>query len=189
MNIVFIRFAVVVVTLLIVFISKDIWVIGLLLFISLLVILSSAKTRKAFTNQWKFFAITASLIFLLNTFFLPIPFEERLEISTFAVIRILTITLSSFWFTTVSTPSEFLHLFRFTPRIFQLAVTITFSLIPIIIVEFKTIQNTQRARGVSYSGFHFWKSMQSSIVPLLYRTLLRAEQMARSLESRGWQGK
>ncbi|MBU1500289.1 energy-coupling factor transporter transmembrane protein EcfT, partial [Patescibacteria group bacterium] len=70
--------------------------------------------------------------------------------------------------------------FNFLPKTFNFMLTITFSLIPVIFQEAKTIILLQKCRG-----YHSLNPLPI-IIPLLHRTLKRSEQIALTMASRGY---
>lgn len=115
---------------------------------------------------------------LLNT---SAPLMERVYIGVIASLRIMSLSLLVFLFTESTSVSDIVGALSFFPKQIRLALTISISLIPAILKEAQSIRLVQQSRGYHSMGiFPF-------IIPLLSRTLIRAEHIAVSLETRGYQ--
>jgi energy-coupling factor transporter transmembrane protein EcfT len=66
---------------------------------------------------------------------------------------------------------------------------ITFNMIPTILSESEKIVIVQRCRGYQSRSFNIFGNILPVIIPLLHRTLRRAEQLSLVLLSRGYDEK
>jgi energy-coupling factor transporter transmembrane protein EcfT len=73
------------------------------------------------------------------------------------------------------------------PKKLCLMLTISFALIPAILRESSMIRMVQQTRGLDTKGVKVVSGILALIIPLLSRTLLRAEHIAMTLETRGYQ--
>lgn len=95
-----------------------------------------------------------------------------------SVLKITTLSLLVFYYTATTSVSQIVKTFSFLPQSWQLMLTITLSLIPVIFAEAQKIKLIQISRG--YRN----KNPLPLIIPLLHRTLSRAEQLALVIETR-----
>ena len=97
----------------------------------------------------------------------------------------MTLSLLVFLFSQTTSPSSLMHSLSFLPTKFRLVFTISLSLIPILIREAGGIRRAQESRGLTPQWKHPFGSVIPLIVPLLHRTLTRAEHIAMVLQVRG----
>ena len=97
-----------------------------------------------------------------------------------AALKILSLSLLVFLYTSTTSINQISLAFNFLPKNFNFMLTITFSLIPVIFQEAKTIILLQKCRG-----YHSLNPLPV-IIPLLHRTLKRSEQIALTMSSRGY---
>lgn len=97
-----------------------------------------------------------------------------------AAIKILSLSLLVFLYTATTSINQIIQTFNFLPKNFNFMLTVTFSLIPVIFQEAKTIILLQKSRG-----YHRLNPLPI-IIPLLHRTLKRSEQIALTMASRGY---
>ena len=147
-----------------IFISNPYWLIGLLI----LTLTLSPKTT--LLSRLKPLLFINALIILLQL--------RHLNTAILAALRITTLSLMVFYYTATTSASQIVKNFYFLPKAWQLMLTITFSLIPVIFSEAKKISLVQKSRG--YKN----KNPFPVIIPLLHRTLQRAEQLALVIETR-----
>jgi energy-coupling factor transporter transmembrane protein EcfT len=110
-----------------------------------------------------------------------VPIYERLLIGSLTTLRLVSLSLLVFIFTETTSPSSIVSALSFLPNNVTLMLTISFSLIPAILQEVSAIRIAQQARG-AHSG-----SIIPVLVPLLNRTLTRAEHIAIVLQTRGFE--
>ncbi len=107
-------------------------------------------------------------------------FSVRLVQGLTAALKILSLSLLVFLYTSTTSLTQISRTFSFLPKNFNFMLTITFSLIPVIFQEAKTIILLQKCRG-----YHRFNPLPV-IIPLLHRTLKRSEQIALTMASRGY---
>lgn len=103
-----------------------------------------------------------------------------------AALRLLSLSLLVFLFTETTSVTEIVAAFSFLPPKLNLMITISFSLIPVILKEISTIRIAQQSRGLQLKGRYMFRSILPILIPLLGRTLARAEQIAIVLQTRGF---
>jgi energy-coupling factor transporter transmembrane protein EcfT len=103
----------------------------------------------------------------------------RLLVGGMTALRLISLSLLVLLFTETTSPSEIVAALSFLPKRASLMITISFSLIPVILQEISAIRVAQKARGASHSLFPI-------LIPLLNRTLTRAEHIAIVLQTRGF---
>jgi len=120
---------------------------------------------------------------LFLTIALVITFQAislRLLQGLTAALKILSLSLLVFLYTSTTSISQISRTLNFLPKTFNFMLTITLSLIPVIFQEAKTIILLQKCRG-----YHSLNPLPV-IIPLLHRTLKRSEQIALTMASRGY---
>jgi energy-coupling factor transport system permease protein len=100
--------------------------------------------------------------------------------------KILLLSLLVFVFTQTTSVSSIVQLFWFVPKHVRLMISMSFALVPVILSEIDYIRVAQLSRGLVSSGIYAWRAIIPILVPILNRTLTRAEQLAIVLESRGY---
>jgi energy-coupling factor transporter transmembrane protein EcfT len=128
-------------------------------------------------------SIKSRLTPLLFTVALVIIFQAfslRLLQGLTAALKILSLSLLVFLYTSTTSISQISQTLNFLPKNFNFMLTITFSLIPVIFQEAKTIILLQKCRG-----YHSLNPLPV-IIPLLHRALKRSEQIALTMSSRGY---
>lgn len=93
-----------------------------------------------------------------------------------AGLKIVNVSLAALTYTTFTSVREITQTWNFLGKKGSLLITLTFNLIPIILKEAKDISLIQNSRGRKLI------TPFPVIVPLLHRTLRRAEQLALVLE-------
>lgn len=156
------------------------------IFLMTLITLFGIKHRLRI-RYFKPLILTVFMVMVFQLVFnIGIPLYERLLLSFTAASRILTLSTLVFIFSAVTSPLEILSVLGFLPPSIRLAITITFSLIPIIFIEADSIRTVQTSRGFKSS----WNPISAFIpliIPLLHRTLRRAEHLALTMEARGYE--
>ena len=103
-----------------------------------------------------------------------------------AAIKIMDISLLVFLYTSVTSASEIITVFSFLPRQLQLVLMTTLGLIPVIFAEYEKIELVQKSRGMMTSRFNFAANILPVVIPLIHRTLKRAEQLSLVISARGY---
>jgi energy-coupling factor transporter transmembrane protein EcfT len=110
-----------------------------------------------------------------------LPIQEQLLIGSVTAFRLVSLSLLVLLFTETTSPSSIVAALSFLPKQLILMLTISFSLIPAILQEITAIRIAQQARGL-HKGY-----ILPVLVPLLNRTLTRAEHIAIVLQTRGFE--
>ncbi len=114
---------------------------------------------------------------------------DRLLLGIAHATKLLALSLLVFQFTQTTSANSLVRVFSFLPPKIVLLLTISFSLVPVMIREIDAIQIAQKSKGLQFQGLQAWRSFIPVIVPLLNRTLTRAQQIAIVLEIRGFENK
>jgi energy-coupling factor transporter transmembrane protein EcfT len=135
------------------------------------------------------FLFVAALVIPAQLIFSPdIPLMNRIIEGSIVMLRLISLSLVVFLFIETTSMSQIINALPFFPKQILLMLTISFSLIPVIVAETAKIRMVQATRGLRTSGFSFFRSIIPVLVPLLSRTLSRAEHIAMVIESRGFEG-
>ena len=152
------------------------------LFILLLIILRIVPTKRPILERLKLLIPIGLLIFLFQIVFnqsLTLP--ERFLFGYLVFLRIVLVSLLVLLFTSLTSPKEIVSAFSFLPQQFQLLLMITFYLIPLIFDEWEKILLVQKSRGLGKGNFI------PVLIPLLHRIFQRAETLALTVVSRGYE--
>jgi energy-coupling factor transporter transmembrane protein EcfT len=112
---------------------------------------------------------------------------HRLLIGCLAALRLIALSLLVLLFTETTSASQIISSLSFLPEKVVLMLTISFSLIPTIFQEISAIRIAQQARGFSPRGINMLRSIFPILIPLLNRTLTRAEHIAIILQTKGFE--
>jgi len=146
---------------------------------------SWSKTIKRFLS----ICLVASFVILFQVVFnASVPLLARLSLGILAAVRIISLSLLVFIFAETTSVSDIARAFSFLPKQISLLLTISLALIPSILLESQSIRLAQQARGYSMKGWNIVRGFVPLVIPLLSRTLVRAERIAMVLESRGYNG-
>lgn len=143
-----------------------------------IIVVSGAKIRRG-SYKSRLLAIVG--VALLVVVFQGIQNHLLLGIAT--AIRLISLSLLVLLFTETTSPSSIVAALSFLPKNISLMLTISFSLIPAILQEISAIRIAQQARGFSSKGIKIFPVL----IPLLNRTLSRAEHIAIVLQTRGFE--
>jgi energy-coupling factor transporter transmembrane protein EcfT len=135
----------------------------------------------------KALSILAVMLMLFNL--LPLldePLNDRALRGGLAAAKLVGISLSVFLFVTTTSLATILRAFSFLPTSWQLMLTIALSLLPAVMQELRTIIAAQKSRGFSPSLLRLIPTITATALPLLFRTLLRAEHIAMVIVARGF---
>jgi len=151
------------------------------LFIIFLLLFTLLSLKQSVFSRLKPLFFTLMLLFLFQLLLNQSQsISIRLAQAFTSGLKILNLSLLVFYYTTTHSSSQISQAFSFLPRSGRLILTLTFSLIPLILKEAKTILFLQKSRG-----YHSHNPLPL-IIPLLHRTFTRSEQIALSLTSRGY---
>lgn len=147
----------------------------------ILLILTLKTNLSSLANRLLPLFFTIVLLILFQLFFNSSQtYSVRLLQGFTAAIKILSLSLLVFLYTATTSITQISQALNFLPKNFSFMLTITFSLIPVIFQEAKTIILLQKCRG-----YHNLNPLPI-IIPLLHRTLKRSEQIALTMSSRGY---
>jgi len=155
------------------------WLFACLLILLLANIFNSALSQ--LKNRLTPLLLTVVLLIIFQLLFNSSQtYSVRWLQSLTAAIKILSLSLLVFLYTATTSINQISQTLNFLPKTFNFMLTITFSLIPVIFQEAKTIILLQKCRG--------YKNLNPLpiIIPLLHRTLKRSEQIALTMTSRGY---
>jgi energy-coupling factor transport system permease protein len=111
---------------------------------------------------------------------------QRIYLGLASSTRLLALSLLVFLFAQTTSVSRIIEALSFLPGNVRLMITISFALIPAIMQETTAIRMAQQARGLRHQGIHIMRSLLPLLIPLLNRTLSRAEHIAMIMEARGY---
>ncbi len=160
-------------------------ILGIFVVVTFISIIRSSRIQVK-TRLLSLGVVSASVIIFQVVCNGSVSMQERLLLGSESALRIMTLSLLVFLFTETTSVSEIMSAFSFLPQKMRLMMTISFSLIPVITREIHTIRIAQQARGFQPRGVHVVRTVFPIIIPLLYRTLARAEHIAMVLETRGF---
>jgi energy-coupling factor transporter transmembrane protein EcfT len=129
--------------------------------------------------------LKSRLIAIVGVSLLVVVFQaiqNRLLLGIITAIRLISLSLLVLLFTETTSASAIVSALSFLPKKITLMLTISFSLIPAILQEISAIRIAQQARGFSPRGINIFPVL----IPLLNRTLTRAEHIAIVLQTRGY---
>lgn len=131
--------------------------------------------------------IVSLLVVLFQVIFnFTIPLPERFLIGLMTASRLIALSMIVLLFTETTSVSAIVDAFSFLPRKFCLMMTISFALLPTLMREVQMIQLMQQVRGLRANNFNPFRTFLPIIIPLLHRTLTRAEHIAITLETKGF---
>lgn len=161
---------------------------GLLFYFVLILVLMGVIYRCGLGSQLipslRSYAILSVLLFAANFWA-----TRNLDLSLLVVERlVLFVELFSIISLTTSPEDLGAALFKLgLPYTFVLAFTMSLRFLPTVSAELKSIEDSQRARGLELDKGGFIERLRRYVpilVPLLVNTILRAEQVAEAMESK-----
>jgi energy-coupling factor transport system permease protein len=165
---------------------RDIRVIGVLFAATLVLFIICSQAVNLTKRLMPLLTISLFVLCFQVIFNQAIPLTMRIGVGLTTGIKIMTLSLAVFLFSLTTSPSNLLWAFSFLPYTFRLTLTISLSLLPILLKEIGEVKRAQQARGFRTSLRKPFSSLIPIIVPLLHRTLSRAEHIAMVLETRGY---
>lgn len=165
---------------------KQWFILFFLLFFLVISTLLFKPKKKLLTRIYPLLFIAFLVILFQAICNTSVSFSTRIINGATAALKIITLSMLVFFYTSTTSPSEIVTTFSFLPKKLQLMLTITFSLIPAILEEAQKIILIQNARGINSRSLNPAKSIFPIIIPLLHRTLKRAEQIAVVSQARGY---
>ena len=154
------------------------------------VVFLTALTKSSINRNGRYTSIgvvSLGIILFQLLFNWSIPIYFRLLAGALAALRIVTLSLMVFLFTETTSVSDIVAALSFLPKKVCLMLTISFALIPAILKESAVIRMVQQTRGLESKGLKGLTNLAAIIIPLVSRTLIRAEHIAMTLETRGYQ--
>ncbi len=131
--------------------------------------------------------ITCFVLLFQLLFHTGVSIQERLIEGAMASLRIISLSLLVFLFSETTSLSSLASSISFMPRDVRLMITISLALLPAILYEFSIIRMVQETRGYQPRAINVFRSFFPVIIPLLNRTLSRAEHIAIVLQTRGFE--
>ena len=166
--------------------SRNLLIIAFLALIISLFSLLDKKTQKNIAKRIKpLFFISLLIMGFQLIFNTTVDTHTRLYLGIFQGIKIYSLSMLVFVYTSKTGASQILKGLNFLPKKVQLVLTITLSLLPIILDEAEKIRLVQKARGYQSSLINPLKSIFPLIIPLIHRTLRRTEQISLVMQTKG----
>lgn len=165
---------------------KDFRILTFLLFALLTSVAIFRLKTRLFPRLTSLFSISLLIILFNLIFNTAVSPVSRILLGSMAATRILILSIMVFLYTSFTSPAEIIFALSFLPKSIQLMLTITLSLIPLIASESQKIMLVQSTRGYHSRSFNPVKNIIPIIIPLIHRTLNRAERIATVLETRGF---
>lgn len=157
-----------------------------LLFTFTLIFLVSIRKTYIMKERVIFFLTVAVLIIISQLLISQsLSTLQRVITGLNYVVRIWSLSLIVFLFTATTSPHNIISIFSFLPKPLQLMLTMTLSLIPVISREYKNISLVQKSKGLDQNK-NIFKRIFPVIIPLLHRILIRSQQIALVMESKGY---
>lgn len=165
---------------------KNIYILSILAFFIFIVSLIIDQKKKLLSRIY-LLMITGVLIITVQIFFnTSLSVSERLTQGLMAFLKIFSLSMLVFIFTSYVSINQIIKILTFLPPKIQLIFIITFSIISSIFAEAQKILLVQNSRGHNTKSLNIFKAFLPFIIPLLHKTLHRAEQISITLESRGY---
>ncbi|HUD19142.1 MAG TPA: energy-coupling factor transporter transmembrane component T [Patescibacteria group bacterium] len=156
--------------------------------ISIGILSAFTKSRASRRSRYTSIAVVAVFILFFQLLFnQSVPVVQRMLIGIIASLRVISLSFMVFLFTETTSVFDIVSALSFLPKKLCLMLTISFALIPAILRESSMIRMVQQTRGLDTKGVKVVSGILALIIPLLSRTLLRAEHIAMTLETRGYQ--
>ncbi len=153
-----------------------------------LVLLCLIRGPRSLLRRVKPLAVIGVLVVSYHTLCIKnVPVEARFIIGVASAMRLMTLSLLVFLFTQTTSPATLLEGLTFLPSRLRLVVAISVSLIPILVAEAAEIRKAQLSRGVRAVWWNPIPAFLPMLIPLLHRTLRRAEHIAMVLQTRGFE--
>lgn len=168
-------------------VNRNVWILAVFsILISLILILFDGLA--SFIVRLKPLLFISVLIVVFNLLFNNgLVFYDRFGSGVYTAIKIISLSLLVFFYTVTTSPARIINGLFFLPKSLKIAFTMTFSLIPILIEEYKTIVFVQQSRGFRRKIISPLHNILPVVVPLLHRTFKRAEQLAIVMFTRGYE--
>lgn len=164
------------------------WLITSLLLLSASALTIMLNSFYALRQRMQPLIFIGALIIAFNLLLNPteLSLTDKLFFGLITSAKIITLSLLVFAFTSTTSVKEIVTLFSFLPDKFCLALTISLSIIPAILTEFKKVRIIQESKGFKFNYFNPIKSIAPIIVPVIHRSFQRAERIAILLEIKNY---
>jgi len=171
--------ALIIASTLILFINN--WQEMLLILIALITLSLLLPQKRGLTNRIYPLLFVALLIIAFQLIFnYTISLPQRFIAGLTSALKIFSLSMLVFIYTATTSVTKIADTFSFLPKSLQLMLTITLSLLPVVMDEYHKIYLVQSTRG-NRSRF------LPIIIPLLHRSLKRAEQIGIVMVTRGYE--
>lgn len=151
----------------------------------LLVIFQFNQPKLSILNRLKVLLPLGVFIIIFQIIFNQSPLLiDKFLFGFVAFMRIAIVSILVLFYISVTSPMEIISVFWFLPKNFKLLLTMTFYLISAIFGESEKIILIQKTRGLKST---IWNPIPL-MIPLLHRIFKRAETLALSISSRGYEG-
>lgn len=167
---------------------RDIRLIGALFSVTVILFLINSQKHQLKNRLMPLLTVSFFVLGFQLVFNRTVSWDARTTLGLTTGLKIMTLSLMVFLFSLTTAPSALMRAFSFLPYTFRLVLTISLSLLPILIHEINQVKRAQQARGFAPSWRRPFSSLTPVIIPLLHRTLSRAEHIAMVLETRGFEG-
>jgi energy-coupling factor transporter transmembrane protein EcfT len=165
---------------------KDIRILISLLGIILFLMYQKSVRSKLRERIKPIFLVGLCIILFQIIFNYSVDLSVRLLLGVVAASKIILLSLMVFFYSSSTSVSSIMSSLSFLPSQIQTMLTITFALIPSIFEESQKIHLAQSARGYNGNNWSVFKRIIPLVVPLLHRTLQRAQHLSIILISRGY---
>lgn len=166
---------------------KDLNILSFVLFLTIILSIYS-KARYKLLDRIKPLLFIGLMVILFQVLFnSSVDLTRRLLIGFITAEKIIILSMIVFLYTLTTSLTDIIDSFSFLPKKLSLMLTITLGLIPQIYEESKKIKLVQQTRGYSFGSFNIYRSIIPIIIPLIHRTLKRAEQLSIVLTTRGYE--
>ncbi|PIZ02426.1 hypothetical protein COY59_04870 [Candidatus Gottesmanbacteria bacterium CG_4_10_14_0_8_um_filter_37_24] len=160
---------------------------SIIMLLSAFLIVTLCKKREEFADRYHALIIMSLLIVMFQLIFnVDINIWQRLQNGIISALKISSLSLLVLIYTSVTSLSEIIHIFSFPPSKIGLVLTITLSLIPIIIQEYRKILIIQSTKGQNFKHINPLTNFMPILIPLMHRSINRAEHIAIVIESKGY---
>lgn len=163
-----------------------IFVISLIIFFSSFIF---DRKKKILLRLYPLFAVAVFIVLFQLLFNTTLSLTQRFMQGLTAALKLFSLSMLVFLFAEVISIKQIIDALSFLPKKIQLAIIITFSMIPSIFEESQKILMAQNSRGYNTRSLNFVKSIIPFIIPLLHRILRKAEQITIVIQSRGYDEK
>lgn len=162
----------------------------LIISIGIIIILTATipKNLGKLLKRIRFLSYSVILIMLFQILFnSSVDIPTRALVGFIQSIKILTISILVFLYTSLTSPSKIGEAFSFLPGKIRLMLTISLSLLPVVVDETEKIRLIQISRGYQTSIWNPFQSIFPIMIPLIHRILRRTEQIALVIQSKGYE--